>query len=367
MSTESDPHIDGLPLGLLPRARGVRTNAVGRYEALARETYVDGWDLPFEAKTLATEVAVEMPRKVITRNASPDIPFDRSINPYRGCEHGCAYCFARPTHAYLGLSAGLDFETKLTRKQGVGRALARELSAKSYAPAPIAIGTNTDPYQPLERDARVMREVLEVLSAHNHPVTITTKGTLIERDLDLLAPMAARGLVQVGVSITTLGSRLSRQLEPRAPVPSRRLKTIKALAQAGIPVRVMVAPVIPALTDHELEAILAAAASHGARSAAYIMLRLPREVAPLMRDWLDTHVPDRAARVMGRVRELHGGADYASDWGKRMTGEGEWAELMAQRFTLACARNKLADRLPPLDTTQFAVPPKAGDQLDLFD
>ncbi|KAB6715341.1 radical SAM protein [Roseobacter sp. TSBP12] len=357
---------DTLPLGLVPKARGAQSNASGRFERLARETFIDGWDAELEQTIARTTTVDERPRKIITRNDSPDIPFDRSINPYRGCEHGCSYCFARPTHAYLGLSAGLDFETRLTRKKGAAEVLARELSAASYTVAPIAIGTNTDPYQPIEARDRVMRGLLEVLSAHNHPLTITTKGTLIERDIDLLKPMAAKGLVQVGLSVTTLGSRLSRQLEPRAPVPARRLKTMRLLADAGIPVRVMIAPIIPALTDHELEAIMGAAASHGAKAAGYIMLRLPLEVAPLFEDWLATHVPDRAQRVMNRVRELHGGKVYDSHWGKRMRGEGEWAELMAQRFDISLNRTGLMTKLPALRQDLFAVPPKAGDQLSLF-
>ena len=359
-------HSDTLPLGLVPKARGAQSNVTGRFEKLARETFIDGWDAEVEQSIARTTTVDERPRKMLTRNGSPDLPFDRSVNPYRGCEHGCSYCFARPTHAWLGLSAGLDFETRLTRKKGAADILAREISGKGYAVAPIAIGTNTDPYQPIEARDRVMREILEVLALHNHPIAITTKGTLIERDIDILKPMAAKGLVHVGLSITTLGSRLSRQLEPRAPVPARRLKTIRMLADAGIPVRVMVAPVIPALTDHELEAILGAAATHGARAASYIMLRLPLEVAPLFEDWLATHVPDRAQRVMNRVRELHGGKTYDSHWGKRMTGEGEWADLMAKRFDISLNRAGLTTKLPTLRSDLFAVPPKPGDQLSLF-
>jgi DNA repair photolyase len=355
-----------LPLGMKPKARGSASNAVGRFERLARETYIDGWDAPFEEFSPQTTTVDERPRKMITRNDSPDLPFDRSINPYRGCEHGCSYCFARPSHAYLGLSAGLDFETHLTRKKGAADVLARELSARSYTAKTIAIGTNTDPYQPIEQRDRVMRDILQVLSDHNHPVAITTKGTLIERDIDLLAPMAQKGLVNVGISVTTLGSGLSRQLEPRAPAPARRLKTIRLLSAAGIPVRAMVAPVIPALTDHELEAIISACAKNGATSAVYIMLRLPLEVAPLFQDWLNTHMPDRAARVMNRVRDLHGGKDYNGSFATRMTGTGEWADLMAQRFKLALNRNGLSRTLPALRTDMFRVPAKAGDQLSLF-
>lgn len=366
MTRDSDFFSDTLPLGLIPKARGVQSNAAGRFERLARECFVDGWDAEIEATTLRTTTVDEVPRKILTRNDSPDIPFDRSINPYRGCEHGCSYCYARPSHAYLGLSAGLDFETRLTRKIGAAEVLRRELAAKTYAVAPIAIGTNTDPYQPIEARDRIMRGVLEVLAEHNHPVDITTKGTLIERDLDLLRPMAAKGLVRVGISVTTLGSRLSRQLEPRAPAPARRLKTIRALSEAGVPVRVMVAPVIPALTDHELEAIVAAAGVHGAKVAMYIMLRLPREVGPLFEEWLMTHVPDRASRVLNRLRELHGGEIYDSRFGKRMTGEGDWAELMSKRFDIALRRAGMTRQVTPLRTDLFAVPPRAGDQLSLF-
>lgn len=366
MSHESNFFSDTLPLGLVPKARGSTSNATGRFERLARETFLDGWDAEVEQSIMRTTTVDERPRKIITRNDSPDVPFDRSINPYRGCEHGCSYCFARPTHAYLGLSPGLDFETRLTRKLGAAEVLARELAARSYEVAPIAMGTNTDPYQPIEARDRVMRGIVEVLSAHNHPLSIVTKGTLIERDIDLLAPMAAKGLVSVGISVTTLGSRLSRQLEPRAPVPARRLKTIRALSEAGIPVRVMVAPVIPALTDHELEAILGAAATHGAKSASYIMLRLPLEVAPLFEDWLQTHVPDRATRVMNRVRELRGGKANDSRFGTRMKGEGDWAELMAKRFDVALNRTGLTRQGPKLRTELFAVPPRPGDQLSLF-
>lgn len=355
-----------LPLGLKAKARGAASNAVGRFERLARETYIDGWDTPFEETLLHTTTVDERVRKIITRNDSPDLPFDRSVNPYRGCEHGCSYCFARPSHAYLGLSAGLDFETRLTRKKDAAEVLSRELSAKSYAVGPIAIGTNTDPYQPIEARDRVMRDLLLVLSEHNHPVAITTKGTLIERDIDILRGMAQKGLVHVGLSVTTLGSTLSRQLEPRAPAPARRLKTIRMLSDAGIPVRAMVAPVIPALTDHELEAILTACAQNGAKSASYIMLRLPREVAPLFQEWLVKYMPDRAARVMNRVRELHGGKDYDSKFGTRMTGQGEWADLMAKRFEITLNRTGLVAKLPPLRTDIFRVPPKAGDQLSLF-
>jgi len=347
--------------------RAAGYNPPNRFDRLAAEAMPDGWPGDGAAlPPLRTEVTVERPRSVITRNTSPDIGFDRSINPYRGCEHGCIYCFARPSHAYLGLSPGLDFETRLIARPGAAEVLARELARRSYRPAVIAIGTNTDPYQPIEREHRVMRAVLEVLWEHRHPVGIVTKGTGIERDLDILSRMAAENLVRVGISVTTLDPVLARRMEPRVPAPERRLATISRLAAAGVPVRAMVAPVIPALTDAEIEAILARAAGAGAVAAGWVMLRLPREVAPLFRDWLARHYPGRAARVMARVREMHGGRDYAADWGRRMRGEGEYARMIGARFRLAAARLGLARDLPPLATDRFRVPPRQGDQLSLF-
>ena len=354
------------PFAPKPRGRAAKSNRPGRFERHDRVAVDDGWDVPEETAPLRTEVSVERPRKIITSNTSPDISFDRSINPYRGCEHGCIYCFARPTHAYLGLSPGLDFETKLIARPEAPDVLARELRAKSYRPAVIAIGTNTDPYQPIEREHRIMRRVLEVLLEHRHPVAVVTKGTLIERDADILGEMGRMGLARVGISITTLDRNVSRSMEPRVPAPARRLETIQRLSEAGCPVRVMVAPVVPALTDHELEAILVAAKKAGAVAASWIMLRLPREVAPLFREWLEAHFPGRAARVMGRVRDLHGGRDYDSEWGRRMTGEGAFADLVAHRFAIQVNRLKLATDLPPLRTDLFRVPPRTGDQLSLF-
>ena len=346
--------------------RAAASNAAGRFERHVRTSFDDGWDRDEELPPLRTEVTEERPRRVLTRNESPDVPFDRSLNPYRGCEHGCIYCFARPTHAFLGLSPGLDFETRLIARPQAPEVLARELAARGYEPAVLAIGTSTDPYQPIERDRRIMRRVLRVLSDHGHPVAITTKGTLIERDLDLLAPMAARGLVHVGLSVTTLDAGVGRAMEPRVPSPARRLLAIRRLAEAGVPVRVQVAPVVPALTDHEIEAILAAAAEAGARAASMIVLRLPREVAGLFREWLAERFPARAARVMGRVRELHGGRDYDPEWSRRMTGQGEWARLLAARFDLACRRLGLARSLPPLRTDLFRVPRDPDPQLALL-
>lgn len=352
--------------GLEPRGRGAGSNAAGRFEPYGRVAVDDGWDIAHEGQVLRTEVAREEVRRIISRNASPDLPFDRSINSYRGCEHGCSYCFARPTHAYIGASPGLDFETRLVVKRGGAGALERELANPRYVCAPIAIGTNTDPYQPIEAREGLTRAILQVLAEHNHPVAITTKGSLIERDIDILAPMAAKGLVHVGISVTTLGSGLSRALEPRAPAPARRLRIIKTLAEAGIPVRVMLAPVIPGLTDHELEAILAACAKAGARAASYITLRLPREVAPLFAEWLDTHAPAKRDKVLSKLREMHGGAEYSARWHKRMTGEGPLADLIAQRFELATRRHGMRREIAPLRCDLFAVPPRAGDQLSLF-
>ena len=348
------------------RGRGARSNAPSRFDAHGREAVDDGWVRDDDLPPFRTEVSVERPRSVITRNASPDISFDRSINPYRGCEHGCIYCFARPSHAWLGLSPGLDFETKLVARPEAPEVLERELAKPSYTPATIAIGTNTDPYQPIERDWRVMRRVLEVLDRHEHPVAIVTKGTLIERGIDILGPLADRGLAKVGISVTTLDAGLSRKMEPRVPPPARRIETIRRLADAGIPVRVMVSPVVPGLTDHETEAILEAAAGAGARAASAILLRLPREVAGLFREWLAEAVPGRAAKVMARVREAHGGRDYDPEWGKRLRGEGVFAELHRRRFDMASRRLGLVDDLAPLRTDLFRVPPKPGDQLDLF-
>ena len=347
------------------RARAAASNQSGRFEPVRKVVEHDGWDIEEEPSLVRTEVSIERPRSVITRNTSPDIPFDRSINPYRGCEHGCIYCFARPTHAYLGLSPGLDFETRLIARPDAAAVLRKELSAKRYQPKPIAIGTNTDPYQPIEGRYRIMRQVLEVLEEFNHPVTIVTKGTLIERDADILGRMARAGLAQVGVSVTTLDPTLSRLMEPRTPTPARRLAMIGRLSEAGCPVRVMIAPVIPALTDPELEAILAAARNHGATAASWVMLRLPLEVSPLFRDWLAEHYPDRAARIMARVREMHDGQDYSAEWGKRMRGDGTYAALIARRYQVAAARLGFAGKLPPLRTDLFAVPGR-GQQLTLF-
>ncbi len=349
----------------LRRARAAGSNAVSRFEPYTRIGVDDGWEQD-ELPPVRTEVAKELPRRIITRNASPDLGFDRSVNPYRGCEHGCIYCFARPTHAYLGLSPGLDFETRLVARPAAPEALAKELRAPSYRVAMMAIGTNTDPYQPVEKEARIMRRLLEVLRDFRHPVGIVTKGTLVERDIDILGPMAVDGLAAVGISVTTLDPGLARRLEPRAPAPARRLAAIERLAKAGIPVRVMASPMIPALTDHELERILEAGRDAGASSASTITIRLPLEVAPLFRDWLAENVPGRAAHVMARIRELHGGKDYAAEWGTRFTGTGPFARLLRKRFEIACRRLGLATGHVALRTDLFCPPPRTGDQLSLF-
>lgn len=347
------------------RARGAVSNQAGRFD-LARVEEADGWDIPELRPGIGTEVREEVARSAITFNRSPDLPFDRSLNAYRGCEHGCIYCFARPSHAYLGMSPGLDFETRLVAKPQVAEVLRRELSGKRYRVAPLALGTNTDPYQPVERDRGLTRAVLEVLAEFDHPVAIVTKGAMVERDLDILAPMAAKGLVRVGISVTTLEPGLARRMEPRAPVPARRLEAIRRLTQAGVPVRLMASPMVPALTDHELEAILQAGAEAGADAASWIMLRLPREVSELWQEWLAEHEPGRAARVMARLREMHGGRDYDPRWGHRMRGEGEYARLIAQRFRAAAKRLGLDRAVPPLRCDLFKVPPQKGDQLSLF-
>lgn len=345
-------------------ARGAVTNATGRFETVHCESVDDGWGGDVEADPrLVTELRFETARRIITYNRSPDLNFDRSINPYRGCEHGCIYCFARPTHAYLGMSPGLDFETRLIARPNAPELLQRELSARRYRVATIAVGTNTDPYQPVERDQAIMRGCLEVLDAARHPVAIVSKGALIERDIDILSRMARHGLVRVGISVTTLDPVLSRRLEPRAPAPARRLLMIRRLSAAGVPVRVMASPMIPGLTDHELEAILQQGAEAGASFASWIMLRLPREVSALWREWLAEHYPDRASKVMARLREMHGGKDYDARWAHRMRGTGPYAEMVARRFKLAARRSGLRIIAPPLCTNLFRRP---GEQLSLF-
>ncbi len=349
------------------RGRGARTNATGRYEAQTREAFDDGWTPDdVEPVQLTTTVTAEKAKVIITRNDSPDVGFSASINPYRGCEHGCIYCYARPAHAYMGLSPGLDFESKLFFKPQAAELLERELSKPRYVPEVIHIGGNTDPYQPQERRLRVTRQVIEVLSRFNHPFSIISKSGLILRDLDLLAPMAQKNLVRVAISITSLDRKLARSMEPRAATPEKRLDAVKRLSDAGVPVAVMFAPAIPGLNDHEMEAVLERAAEAGARSAGYVALRLPMEIADLFKEWLAADHPDRASRVMSLVRQMRGGKDYDSQWGKRMKGEGPIAALMSRRFSVAKTRYGLTRRLGDMDLTQFRPPPRAGSQIDLF-
>jgi DNA repair photolyase len=348
------------------RGRAAGVNPAGRFEALRRDVFDDGWNTLDDLPPFKTEVQVEKPRTIITRNESPDISFDRSINPYRGCEHGCVYCFARPTHAYMGLSAGLDFEARLFAKPDAARMLERELSKEGYQPRTIAIGTNTDPYQPVEKQWRIMREILEVLEAHGHPVGIVTKSALVTRDTDILTRMAERGLAKVAFSVTTLDRKLARSMEPRAATPTRRLEAMKALSEAGIPVSVMVAPVIPGLNDHEVERILESAHAMGAREAGYIILRLPLEVSPIFKDWLLRHYPDRYRHVLSLVRSMRDGKDYDATFGTRMKGSGPYAWQIGRRFEIAARRIGLNRAKLPLRTDLFQPPPRAGEQLTLL-
>jgi len=350
------------------RGRGAQSNASGRYEPQARIALDDGWQNLEELAPFKTEVTVDATRKIITRNDSPDISFDRSINPYRGCEHGCIYCFARPTHAYLGLSPGLDFESKLFLKPEAPELLERELSVPKYVPRTIAIGTNTDPYQPIEKRYEIMRRILQVLDRANHPVGIVTKSALVLRDLDILRSMAKRKLVKVALSVTTLDPGLARVMEPRANTPQRRLNALRELASAGIPTAVMVAPVIPAINDSEIERILDAAKAAGVTSAGFVLLRLPLEVRDLFKEWLMANFPDRYRHVMSLIRQTRGGKDYDAEWGKRMTGGGPYAWMVGRRFEQACERLGLNARRTTLSTDLF-VPPRAQQQeaqLDLF-
>ena len=349
------------------RGRGARSNAVGRYEALQREAFDDGWgDGDAEAPKLRTTLQPEAARTIITRNDSPDVGFDRSINPYRGCEHGCIYCYARPAHAYMGLSPGLDFESKLFFKPDAAKLLEAELSKPRYKVDYIHVGGNTDPYQPQERATRLTRQIIEVLARFNHPFSIITKSALILRDLDLLAHMAEKNLVRVAISVTSLDRGLARSMEPRAATPERRIAAIRSLTEAGVPTVVMFAPAIPSLNDHEMEAVLARAAEAGAIGAGYVALRLPLEIKDLFQQWLMTDHPDRAARVMSLVRQMRGGKDYDADWRQRMKGQGPVADLLSQRFRAAKRRHGLDKPLPALNLSLFNVPPKSGGQQDLF-
>lgn len=351
----------------LVKGRGARSNATSRFVAAEREAFDDGWTLEDpEPAQVTTTVLPDASKTIITRNSSPDIHFDRSINPYRGCEHGCIYCFARPAHAYLGLSPGLDFESRLFFKPAAAKLLAEELAKKSYKPRHIQIGADTDPYQPLERKLRVTRQVLEVLQAHRHPLTIITKSNLITRDADILGEMGKARLAGAAISITTLDRKLARSMEPRAATPQRRLDAVRQLTAAGCPVTVMFAPVIPGLNDHELERVLEASAQAGATGAGYVLVRLPLEISELFQQWLETDHPDRAARVMSLIRQTRGGKDYVAEWGERQRGRGPVAELVARRFAAARARYGLDSPRRTLDVEQFSVPPRPGDQIDLF-
>jgi DNA repair photolyase len=358
-----------MPAAIKPRkGRGAVSNASGRFESERRVAFDDGWDPGEDEKPrVATTLSVDATRTIIARNDSPDIGFDRSINPYRGCEHGCIYCYARPSHAYLGLSPGLDFETRIFYKPQAAALLRAELAKKGYNCRPIALGSNTDPYQPAEKRLGVTRAILEVLREFRHPVTIVTKGALIQRDIDILGDMARDNLAVVTVSVTTLDRNLARRMEPRAATPERRIETIAALAAAGVPTGVLAAPMIPALNDREMEEILARAHAAGARVAGYTLLRLPLELKGLFREWLEEHAPLKAAHVLSLVAQCHGGRLYDSAWSKRMTGGGPYAEMLAARFDRACRKLGFHPRTTQaLDTTRFRRPPQTGDQLALF-
>ncbi|ESY86597.1 MULTISPECIES: PA0069 family radical SAM protein [unclassified Mesorhizobium] len=348
------------------RGRSAGINPSGRFEPVSRHVFDDGWSSLEELPPFKTEVQVEKPRTIITRNESPDISFDRSINPYRGCEHGCVYCFARPTHSFMGLSPGLDFESKLFAKPDAARLLDKELSKDGYQPRTIAIGTNTDPYQPIEKQYRIMREILEVLEARGHPVGIVTKSALVVRDIDILSRMAERGLAKVALSVTTLDRMLARTMEPRASTPTKRLEAIRQLSDAGIPASVMVAPIIPGLTDQEMERILDSAHHAGAREAGYVVLRLPLEVSPIFKDWLLRHYPDRYRHVMSLIRSMRDGKDYDSEWGKRMKGAGPYAWQIGRRFEITAKRLGLNAERRTLRTDQFVAAGKDQEQLMLL-
>ena len=351
---------------IVRRGRGAVSNVSGRYEAHARSLFDDGWQSLSDLPVFKTQVTSEKAQKIITRNQSPDISFDRSINPYRGCEHGCSYCFARPTHAYMGLSPGLDFETKLFAKPNAAELLEKELSDPKYVPQTIAIGTNTDPYQPIERRYRIMRSVLEVLERFNHPVGIVTKSALVVRDLDILSRMAEKDLVKVALSVTTLDAKLARSMEPRASTPEKRLQALEMLSAAGVATAVMFAPIIPALNDAEMEDVLKRAAAAGAKEAGYVLLRLPLEVRDLFREWLMAEVPDRAAHVLSLIKSMRDGKDYDATWGRRMRGTGPYAWSIGRRFEIAAKRQGLNEVKSKLSTASFTRANASGAQLELF-
>lgn len=370
------PWVSAKPQAL--KGRGAISNIAGRFETQFIETVDEGWN-PYEDDTdihpeLKTSITPEIAKTILTRNQSPDLPFSVSLNPYRGCEHGCVYCFARPSHAYLGLSPGLDFETRLYAKTNAAELLRRELAHNNYQPLPIALGVNTDAYQPCERELKITRQCLEVLHECNHPVGMITKSALIERDIDVLQAMAQKNLAAAAITITTLDHRLSRILEPRAASPTRRLQTIERLAKAGIPTMVSVAPIIPFITEQEIEKVLSAAANAGATAAGYTVVRLPWEINPLFQEWLQTHFPERAERVMNRIRDMRGGKDYDANFATRMRGEGLWADMIRQRFIKGLKRYGLdkSRRYGELDCSLFRKPiiipatKKTNGQLDIF-
>jgi DNA repair photolyase len=351
------------------RGRGALSNASGRFEKQYAEPFDDGWEKDEKPETIQTETIVERPKTIITYNTSPDISFDRTINPYKGCEHGCIYCYARPNHAYRGLSPGLDFETKIFVKPSAAALLERELAKKTYKPGLIMLAGDTDIYQPLERELKITRSILEVLARHDHPACLITKSALVTRDLDILAPMAAKGLVSVAVSFTTLDRKLARTMEPRCAAPHRRVETMRELAQAGVPVTVMTAPLIPALNEPELEQLLEAAADAGAIRAGYVLLRLPLEIAGLFTEWLEANYPDRAKRVMSLLRSMHRGEDYRSEWKTRQRGDGPYAQLIQTRFRNATRRLGLNSVDFKLRTDLFHPPilKDSSGQMSLFD
>ena len=365
----SDEAPDWSMLQRRARGRGTGSNRSGRFEPYSTSPFDDGWDSTNEPiETLRTQFLPETPKSAITFNNSPDISFDRTINPYRGCEHGCVYCYARPAHSYAGLSAGLDFETKIFVKRGLPELLRKELSRPRYTPRKIVLGGDTDVYQPAEKQLKITRSLLEVLAEANHPVGLVTKSALVLRDIDILAPMAEKGLVRIAISLTSTDNRLSRLMEPRAAAPHRRLEIVRQLSEAGIPVSVMTAPVIPAINDMDLDTLLERAADAGALSAGYVLLRLPHEISSLFQEWLETHFPDRADKVMSLLRSMRGGKDYQSDFGLRQRGSGPYAKMIAQRFRLSCRRHGLDQPLPRLTETLFTPPLKtACKQQDMFE
>jgi DNA repair photolyase len=350
----------------LERGRGAKTNPAPRFDQRSAEFVDDGWETLAELPRLRTEVFTETPKSIIARNQSPDISFDRSINPYRGCEHGCVYCYARPSHAYMGLSPGLDFESKLFIKPNAAALLREELTATNYEARTIALGANTDPYQPIERDYRITRAVIEVLAEFNHPFGIVTKSSTVLRDLDLLKPMAEKGLVKVAISLTTLDGKLARAMEPRASTPTKRLSALEILSKAGIPTVVMMGPIIPGLNDAEIENILKAARNAGVREAGYTMLRLPHEVKDIFKDWLEKEYPDKAQRVMALIKSTRGGQESDPNFGTRMTGTGPYAWTIGRRFQLACQRLGLNENRVKLRTDLFNRPAQKGEQMVMF-